>query len=64
MRRVVRTSNFTPSLSSSASIRRPITAGATPSALAAAVKLPLVATDAKDSICLSLSMTPDFASKS
>ena len=31
-------------------------AGATPSALAAAVRLPRCATDTKDSICLSLSM--------
>ena len=37
-------------------MRRPITAGATPSALAAAVRLPLVATATKDSICLSWSM--------
>ena len=36
MRRVVHTSSFTPRRSSSASMRRPITAGATPSALAAA----------------------------
>ena len=42
MRRVVRTSSLTPSRSSSASMRRPITAGATPSAWAAAVRLPLV----------------------
>jgi hypothetical protein len=31
-------------------------AGATPAALAAAVKLPRVATETKDSSCLSLSM--------
>ena len=36
--------------------RREITAGATPSACAAAVRLPLVATAAKDSICLSRAM--------
>ena len=56
MRRVVRTSSFTPRRSSSASMRRPITAGATPSACAAAVRLPLVATAAKDSICFSRAM--------
>jgi hypothetical protein len=43
-------------LSSSASSRRPMMAGATPSALAAAVRLPRVATDTNDSSALSLSM--------
>src|SRR6185369_7363145 len=56
MRRVVRTSSFTPRRSSSASRRRPMIAGATPSALAAAVRLPLEATETKDSSCLSLSI--------
>ena len=60
MRRVVRTSNFTPRRSSRASMRRPITAGATPSARAVAVRLPLVATVTKDSSCLSLSMSADY----
>jgi hypothetical protein len=55
-RRVVRSSSLTPSRASSASSRRPMTAGATPSAWAAAVRLPLAATRTKDSICLSLSM--------
>ena len=40
IRRVVRTSSFTPKRSSSASMRRPMTAGAMPSARAAAVRLP------------------------
>ncbi|MOA32687.1 hypothetical protein D3C78_1539290 [compost metagenome] len=56
MRRVVRTMSLTPRCSSSASSRRPMMAGATPSALAAAVRLPLVATDTNDSNALSLSM--------
>jgi hypothetical protein len=50
--RVVRTSNFTPSRSSSASMRRPMIAGATPSAAAAADRLPRDATDTKVSNCL------------
>ena len=67
--RVVRTSSFTPKRSSSASMRRPITAGATPSAAAVAVRLPLAATATKDSICLSLGMLntqelPDCIEKS
>ena len=57
MRRVVRTMSLTPRCSSSASRRRPMMAGATPSALAAAVRLPRVATDTNDSNALSLSMT-------
>ena len=60
MRRVVRTSSFTPSRSSSASMWRPITAGATPSLLATAVRLPLFATATNDSICLSRSMRLDY----
>ena len=56
MRRVVRTRSLTPRCSSSASSRRPMMAGATPSARAAAVRLPRVATDTKDSKALSLSM--------
>jgi DNA-binding transcriptional LysR family regulator len=59
--RVVRTSSFTPSLSSRPSMRLPMTAGATPSACAEAVRLPLVATATNDSICLSRSMAPDYA---
>ena len=60
MRRVVRTSSFTPRCSSSASSRRPMMAGATPSALAAAVRLPRTATDTNDSKALSLSMGADY----
>src|SRR5690606_20976501 len=56
IRRVVRTSSFTPRRSSSASMRRPITAGATPSACAAADRLPRVATATKVSSCLKRSM--------
>ncbi len=56
IRRVVRTRSFTPSRSSSASSRRPITAGATPSACAAADRLPFAATAVKVSICLKRSM--------
>ena len=59
--RVVRTSSFTPRRSSRASMRRPITAGATPSALAAAVRLPRAATATKDSICLRRSMAGHYA---
>jgi hypothetical protein len=61
MRRVVRMKTFTPSRSSSASMRRPITAGATPSSAATAVRLPLAATATKDSICFNLSMGADCA---
>jgi len=50
MRRVVRVISFTPRRASSASMRRPMTAGATPSCWAAAVRLPRVATDTKVSI--------------
>ena len=60
MRRVVRTSSLTPRRASSASRRRPMMAGATPSALAAAVRPPRVATETKDSSCLSLSMRTDY----
>ena len=63
IRRVVRTSSLTPRRSSSASSRRPMMAGATPSALAAAVRLPRVATETKDSICLSLLMARDYGHK-
>ena len=35
-------------------------AGATPSALAAAVRLPRVATETKDSSCFNLSMATDY----
>jgi hypothetical protein len=41
-------------------MRRPTTAGATPSASAAAVKLPLAATAANDSICFKRSMPADY----
>ena len=47
MRRVVRTKSLTPKCDSKLSKRRPMIAGATPSALAAAVKLPFKATDTK-----------------
>ena len=43
--------------------RRPLMAGAPPSALAAAVRLPRVATDTKDSKALSLSMGADYGDK-
>ena len=56
MRRVVRTRSLTPRCSSSASRRRPMMAGATPSALAAAVRLPLVATETNDSKAFNLSI--------
>ena len=56
MRRVVRTKSLTPKRDSSASSRRPMTAGATPSARAAPIKLPREATATKVSSCLSLSM--------
>ena len=56
IRRVVRTSSLTPRRASRPSMRRPITAGATPSDSAAAVKLPLVAAATKVSICLRRSM--------
>ncbi len=61
MRRVVRTSSLTPRWASSASSLRPMMAGATPSALAAAVRLPRVATETNDSNALSLSMPRTFA---
>ena len=60
MRRVVRTSSFTPRCSSSASSRRLTTAGATPSARAAALRLPRVATETKVSKTLSLSMAAAY----
>ena len=58
MRRVVRTISLTPKRSSSASMRRPMMAAATPSACAAAVRLPLAATEVKVSSCLNLSTAP------
>ena len=64
MRRVVRNSSLTPRRCSSASRRRPMIAGATSSARAAAVKLPRVATATKVSICLSLAMAVDYRHKS
>ena len=56
IRRVVRSNSLTPKRSSSASSLRPMMAGATPSASAAAVRLPRVATDTNDSSCLNLLM--------
>jgi hypothetical protein len=56
MRLVVRNKSFTPKCDSKASSRLPMMAGATPSARAAALKLPRVATDTNDSKTLSLSM--------
>ncbi len=50
--RVVRCKSFTPRRSSNASSRRPIMAGAIPSARAAADRLPLAATSTKVEICL------------
>jgi hypothetical protein len=52
--RVVRSSNLTPRRSSSASMRRPIIAGVTPSARAAADRLPRLATLTKAVISLKL----------
>ena len=60
MRRVVRSSSLTPSRASRPSMRRPMTAGATPSAWAAAVRLPLAATATNDSICFSRSIRRDY----
>lgn len=61
--RTTRRISLTPRCSSRASSRRPMMAGATPSALAAAVRLPRVATDTKDSKALSLSMGADYGDK-
>ena len=50
--RVVRCKSFTPKRSSNASSRRPIMAGAMPSARAAAERLPRLITSTKVEICL------------
>ena len=56
MRLVVRTKSLTPKCASSASTRLPTTTGVAFSAIAAAVRLPRVATATKVSMCLRRSM--------